>query len=292
MRRLICLGIVAAAVLAIPTAQAVTAPPSRSTSRSSRSGTATAPSRRRGLDHEAGVSVDVYARAFTRPASIRSRTVMTGKGGAGTTRKARHRDLVSGPHRAPTRAGRLLVGVRPAITMTQLDNGRLGPRLGRALVRGPRREGAEARRRRLDDARAAPSQRQVERTGPEPLAAGAVLDGARAISVNQAGQGYLAAFSADAARGALGLAHACSTRPVAFGDAATLTAAARRGRPGCGLTILARPAAKPEFQPLASLTTGTGGTGRSRRTRRSAPPTRRSSRERRVAFSASACVLA
>ena len=131
MRRLICLGIVAAAVLAIPTAQAVRGPAvTLSVSKFQvrygdplhLAGTVS--------NHKAGVSVGVFSRAFTASGFSRVATVVTGpngrwtydvKPGIATTYQAR-----TGGNESRT----LLVGVRPAVTLTQLDDGRLRVEVG------------------------------------------------------------------------------------------------------------------------------------------------------------------
>ena len=101
MRRLFCLGIVAAAVLAIPTAQAVSSP--AVTLNVSKfqvrygdplhlAGTVS--------NHKAGVSVGVFARAFTSSGFTRVATVTTGANGRVVVRReARNRDHLPGAHR-------------------------------------------------------------------------------------------------------------------------------------------------------------------------------------------------
>ena len=79
------------------------------------------------------------------------------------------------------------------------------------------------------------------------------------MSVNQAGQGYLGGFSAPLPLSSRWVSLTLSTPEIAFGDAVTLTGRVSTRQAGMGLTVLARPAAQPEFQPLASVTTGTGG---------------------------------
>jgi len=50
-----------------------------------------------------------------------------------------------------------------------------------------------------------------------------------------------------------------SRTELTYGNALTLSGLTSPKQAGMSLTILARPAAKPEFQPLATLRTGTGG---------------------------------
>jgi len=261
MRRFIWLGIVAAAVLAIPTAQSATAP--TVTLNVSKfqvrygdplhlAGTVST--------HKAGVMVDVYARAFTDSGFKQVAMVTTGKDGAwsydakpgiATSYRARTGDNTSRT---------LLVGVRPAITMTQLDSGLL-----QVQVEAARSFPGRAVKVQKLDAGVWTTLTQLHLGAkstalvPKALVPTQSTTVRATMSVNQAGQGYLGGFSAPLPLSSRWVSLTLSTPEIAFGDAVTLTGRISTRQAGTGLTVLARPAANPEFQPLASVTTGSGG---------------------------------
>jgi len=261
MRRLIWLGIVVAAVLAIPAAQSATAP--TVTLNVSKfqvrygdplhlAGTVST--------QKAGVMVDVYARAFTDSGFKQVAMVTTGKGGAwsydakpgiATSYRARTGDNTSRT---------LLVGVRPAITMTQLANGRV-----QVEAEAARSFAGRAVKVQKLDAGVWTTLAQLHLGAkstalvPRPLVPAQSATVRATMSVNQAGQGYLGGFSAPLPLSSRWVSLTLSTPEIAFGDAVTLAGQVSTRQAGMGLTVLARPAAQPEFEPLASVTTGTGG---------------------------------
>ena len=79
------------------------------------------------------------------------------------------------------------------------------------------------------------------------------------FSVNQAGQGYLGAFSTPMVLPARWVSLTLAQPEISFGDAVKLTGRVSTRQAGTALTILSRAAAKPEFQQLATLTSGAGG---------------------------------
>lgn len=198
MRRLICVGIVAAAVLAIPTAQSASAP--TVTLNASKfqvrygdplhlAGTVS--------NHKAGVIVNVYARAFTDSRFKQVAMVTSGKGGAwsydGEPGIATAYQARTGGNSSRT----LLVGVRPAITMTQLDNG--GLRVDVAAARSL--AGRAVKVQRLDTGvwtTLAQLHLGAKSTAlvPRSLVPTQSSTVRATMSVNQAGQGYLGGFSA------------------------------------------------------------------------------------------------
>jgi len=261
MRRLICLGVVAAAILAIPTAQSASAPSVTLNAATFQvrygepvhlAGTVSS--------QKAGVPVDIFARSFTASGFIQVAHVRSGKDGAWSYDA---RPGIATAYEARTGANTsrtLLVGVRPAISVRQLDNGRLQvgvkaghPFTGRAvkvqmLDAGTWRTLAQlhlnARSQALVPKTLVPMQSSTLRA---------------TMSVNQAGEGYLGAFSTPMVIRSRWVSLTLSTPELRYGDSVTLTGRVSTRQAGMALTILARPAAKPEFQPLTNLTTRSGG---------------------------------
>jgi hypothetical protein len=80
-----------------------------------------------------------------------------------------------------------------------------------------------------------------------------------AMSVNQAGAGYLGGFSRTTVYPARWVSIALSGPEIVHGESATLAGRISLKQPGMALTIFSRSLAKPEFQQLATVTTGTEG---------------------------------
>jgi len=261
MRRLICLGIVAAAVLAIPTAQSASAP-SVTLNVSNLEVRYGDPVHLAGTvsNHQAGVPVDIFARSFTSSGFIQVAHVRTGKEGAWSYDG---KPGIATAYEARTGANtsrRLLVGVRPAVTMTQLGNGRL-----QVDVKAGRSFAGRAVKVQKLDAGAWTTLAQLHLNAKSqallpkslvPLQSSTVR---ATMSVNQAGQGYLGAFSTPMVLKARWVSLTLSTPEISYGDQVTVAGRVSTRQAGMRLTILARPAATPEFQPLTGLTTGTGG---------------------------------
>jgi hypothetical protein len=261
MRRFTCLVAVAAAVLAIPTAQSATAP-DVSLSASSFQVRYGDPTTLSGevSNKQAGASVAIVARPFTASGFTRIATVTSGKDGVwtyevkpgvATTYQAR----LSGSESSP-----LLVGVRPAVTLTRLDNGRLRVEVtaarefaGKAVKVSKQEAGVwttlaklrlNDRSRALVPAAVVPSQQTTLRV---------------TMSVNQAGEGYLGGFSPPLVLPSRWVSLSLSDSEIDYGQTVRLSGLVSTREAGTSLTILSRPAAKPEFQPLATLTSGAGG---------------------------------
>jgi hypothetical protein len=261
MRTLICSLALAATVLAIPTAQALRGPGVSLSVSSFEVGYGKAV-RLSGtvLSHKEGVPVSIVARSFARSQFDPVVRVRTGPGGKWT---ARVKPAIATTYMA--RAGgspsrQLTVGVHPELTIQMLEDGRLQVRATAA---------------RSFNGRSVKLQRKTpngwntltkltlgaDSTAPVP---GAVLPFATsklraAMSVNQAGMGYLGSFSRTTTYPARWVSIALSRPEVVYGQATTLAGRISLEQPGMTLTIYARSLAKPEFQPLATVTTGTGG---------------------------------
>jgi len=261
MRRLFCLGIVAVAVLAIPMAQAVTSPTVtlnvskfqvRYGDELHLAGSV--------ASHAAGVQVGVFERAFTSSGFTRVATVTTGakgmwatdvKPGIATTYQAR-----VGGHDSRT----LLVGVRPAVTLTQLGNGRVRVDVTAARSFAGRKVKLQ---RQENGAWSTVAQLRLGKASsamvPNALVPKQSATLRATFSVNQAGKGYLGGFSTPLTLGSRWVSLTLSTPEIAFGKQVMLSGRVSSREAGVPVSILSRQAAKPEFQPLANLTTGTGG---------------------------------
>ena len=197
MRRLVFLLPVVAAVLAIPTAEAVRGP-AVSLSASSfqvRYGEATHLSGRVS-NQRAGVSVGVFARAFNGSGFARIATVTSAAGGRWAYDA---KPTIATTYQARTRGREsrmLLVGVRPAVSLVRLGGGKLRvhvmptqPFVGRFVKFQQSQSGtwSTIAKLRLN----AKSQAPVP-TSLVPLTKSVLR---ATMSVNQAGPGYLGGFS-------------------------------------------------------------------------------------------------
>jgi len=261
MRRRICLGVVAAAVFAIPAAQSVSAPTVTLNAATFQvrygdpvhlAGTVSS--------QKAGVPVDIFARSFTASGFIQVAHLRTGEDGAWSYDAKPGIATVYEARTGADTSRTLLVGVRPAITVTQLGNGRLQVAVkaghsftGRAVKVQTLEAGAWRTLAQLHlNAR---SQALVPKT-LVPMESSTVR---ATMSVNQAGEGYLGGFSTPFVVPSRWVSLTVSTPEIAYGDKVRLTGRVSTRQAGLALTILARPAAKPEFQPLTNVTTGPGG---------------------------------
>jgi hypothetical protein len=261
MRRFSWLATVAAAVLAIPTAGAVTAP-GVSLGISSFQVRYGDPVHLAGQvsNRKAGVEVGVFARAFSNGGFVRITDVTTGangrwtydaKPGIATTYQAR-----TGGNESRT----LLVGVRPALALTQLDNGGLRVEVdaarsfaGKSVKLQKRDGGAWATLAQLRLGASSAAMVPTSLVPPQTATLRATM------SVNQAGPGYLGGFSTPLVVPARWVSLSTSASELDFGQPVKLSGRVSTREAGTPLTILSRAAATPEFQPLASLRTGAGG---------------------------------
>jgi hypothetical protein len=261
MRRPISLLIVAAAVLAIPTAQAVSAPPvSLAVSALQVRYGEPVTLAGRLSSHQPGVTVGVFARAFTASGFAEIASVTTGAGGRwsyeakpsiATTYQSR-----SGGDRSTIR----LVGVRPAVSLDRLRNGRLLVDVEPAQAFHGKKVKIQ---RRIDGAWRTLAQVRLNRSSRALVPAAIVPLGRSMLratmSVNQAGPGYLGGFSAPLVLPARWVSLSISPSEIVYGQPVMLSGRVSTLRAGTALTILARAAAKPEFQPMVMVASGTGG---------------------------------
>ena len=261
MLRLVCVLSVAGAVLAIPTAQAARAPAVwlSVSSFQVRYGDPIHLSGRVS-NHRAGVSLGILSRPFTSSGFARVATVTTGadgrwaydvKPGIATTYQAR-----TGGSESRT----LLVGVRPAVSLQRLDDGRL--RVDAAAARSF--AGRFVKLQRLESGVWSTLAKLRLNASSRTLVPASVVPLARTtlrvtMSVNQAGQGYLGGFSPPMLLPPRWVSLSLSSFEIAYGEPLELSGRVSPKQSGVPLTILARSATKPEFQPLTTLTTGAGG---------------------------------
>jgi hypothetical protein len=261
MRRLFCLGIAAVAVLASSTAQAVDSPAvTLNVSKFQvRYGD---PLRLAGIvtSRKAGVPVDVMARSFTASGFRRVTTVTSVTGGHWLYEVT---PKIATTYQVSTSDGlsrEVLVGVRPAVTMSKLANGRIRVDVvgghsfaGRAVKLQERKGGVWSTVAQLHLNSAS---RALVPSALVPLQATTLR---ATFSVNQAGQGYLGGFSPPIVIPARWVSLSLTTPELTFGASVMLTGRVSARQAGLPVTVLARQAAEPEFQPLANLMTGAGG---------------------------------
>ena len=261
MRRLFCLGVAAVAVLASSTAQAVDSP-AVTLSASKFQVRYGDPVRHAGTvaSRKAGVPVDVTARSFTASGFRRVTTVTSVTGGHWLYEVT---PKIATTYQVSTSEGlsrQVLVGVRPAVTMTQLRDGRIrvgvvGARsfAGRSVKLQKRESGiwSTIAQLPLDSA-----SRALVPKALVPLQATTLR---ATFSVNQAGEGYLGGFSPPIVLPARWVSLSLSAPELTFGGSVILSGRVSARKAGLPVSVLARPAAQPEFQPLANLTTGAGG---------------------------------
>ncbi len=261
MRRLITVLAVAAAVLAIPTAQAVHGP-SVSLSVSSFDVDYGKAVRLAGTvsNHKQGLTVTVLGRPLSGSKFVRVTRTTTGPDGRWIAR-AKPAIATTYVARIGTSLSRqLTVGVHPLLTIRMLDGGRLQVRAtaarsfnGRSvkLQRATPGGWTTLTKLTLGKGSAAPVPSAVLPYGKSRLRA--------AMSVNQAGMGYLGSYSRTTVYPARWVSIALSRPEVVYGESTTLVGRISLKQPGMALTIFARSLAEPELQRLATVTTGAGG---------------------------------
>jgi hypothetical protein len=261
MRKLMCLLALGGAVLAIPTAGAA-GDPGVSLSASTLRVEYGSPVRLSGVvtTHASGVPVSIVARSFTRSGFTQIAQLTTGAGGRWNT-SVEPKIATTYVAKVGSNASRpLLVGVRPALSIRSLGDGRL-------VVHAEAAQAFKGRAVKLQRL-ASGSWRTVAKLTLNGRSSAAVPAAAlpfgasklrAAMSVNQAGLGYLGSYSTTVALPARWVSAALSRIEIPYGDSIRLAGRTSIKQAGLGLTILARPLAKPEFRRLATVQTGAGG---------------------------------
>jgi hypothetical protein len=262
MHRLALLAVGAAAALAVPTAQARQHPRtslSVSTLRVVFGGDVTLSGRV--SDHRAGTSVSVLARSFTGNGMVRIATVTAGAGGrwhyaARPSIATTYEATVAGAG-SPT----LLVGVRPALSMRLLGSG--GVWAHAAAARSFKGRFVQLQRQVSPGRFSTIAKLPLGRGSTTTFPASALPRGTQhlrlAMSVNQAGSGYLGSFSRALVYPARWVSLSSPAPSVVYGNSVTLSGRVSAGKPGVSLRILARPFVQPEFQQVATVRTGSAG---------------------------------
>jgi hypothetical protein len=261
MRKLVCLLPAAAAVLLLPAAQAVRAP-AVSLSVSSFQVRYGDPVRLSGrvASHRAGVRIEVFSQPFTNSKFGRIATVTTVADGRWHFAA---RPAIATAYQARAGGGEsrtLLVGVRPAVSLVWLDSGRLRVKVGG----GSSFAGKAVKVQQLDSGSWSTLAKLRLNGKSRVLVPSSIVPLRRStlratMSVNQAGPGYLGGFSQPLILPVRWVSLSLSSSEVVFGDALRLSGRVSLKQDGMRLSILARPAAKPEFQELATLKTSVGG---------------------------------
>jgi hypothetical protein len=205
--------------------------------------------------------VVIFARPFTSSGFTRIATVATNNDGRWSYRA---QPGVATTYQARTTADEsqtLLVGVRPAIALTQLDDGRL-----QVTVAGERsfaRKTVKVQKQEPGGAWTTLAQLHLngKSTAFAPMSLIPLQQTAlrATMSVNQAGQGYLGGFSSPMTLPARWVSLSTSATEIKYGEPLKLTGRVSTREAGAQLRILARPSSTPEFQPMATLVTGAGG---------------------------------
>jgi len=261
MRRFLCLPVLAAVVLAIPTAQAA-GEPAVTLAVSSYEITYTNPVVLAGhvSSKEAGVHVTVLARPFN---SSRFRTVATAMTDKDGTWKTAARPGIATTYMAKvgkSTSAPQLVGVHPLLTMELLAGNALRVRAQAAksfkgkVLQLQRASGTgwttilKPRLNKLSTARV-PASALPEGSATLRLA----------MSVNQAGVGYLGSTSRPMTLPARWVSLTLSKYEVLYGGKVELFGSMAPHKAGMTISILSRPATKPEFGTLALVKSGTAG---------------------------------
>jgi hypothetical protein len=261
MRRSFCLLAVATAVLAIPMAEAASQPgvSLSVTTFKTYYGKSILLSGRV-TTHKAGVAVDVMARSFTQSGFVRLAAVTTGEGGYWSYR-ARPAIATTYMAKLGERTSRpLTVGVHPKLTLTTLGGGRL-----QAHATAARSFAGQIVKLQLETPTgwSTLAQLRLNANSSALVPASAVPSGRKtlrlAMSVNQAGVGYLGAFSPPLVRPAHWVSLALSSPEIVAGQSLTLAGRLSVKQVGVPLMIMSRPISQPEFQMLATVKTGAGG---------------------------------
>jgi hypothetical protein len=212
-------------------------------------------------DRQAGMDVSILARPFNRGSMARIATVMTGNGGKWS--------FIAQPSIATTYAASIagktsrtiMVGVHPALTMTILSSGAVKAHVsagrsfhGKAieLQRFTRSGGWKT---------FAKSTLGAASSTVFPLSSlphGALLL-RLAMSVNQAGLGYLGGFGSPVKYPAHGVSLQMSSFKVVYGNSLRLSGTVFPRHSGTQLKLLARPFMQAEFQEVATIHPSTAG---------------------------------
>jgi len=212
-------------------------------------------------DRSAGVKVSVLTRPFNRAGMGRLAIVLTGPGGwwhaaVNPSMTTTYEASVAG-----VSSSSLMVGVHPALSIHVLAGGAVrahvaaGTSFRGRFVQLQRRIGSGGwttfvRR---------PLNRFSTTNFSSSLLPGGGLRLRLAMSVNQAGPGYLGSFSPLLAYPAHALSLSTSAFKIVYGKSFNLSGRLSATKPGLGVAILARPFMQAEAQQVATVRTGTGG---------------------------------
>jgi hypothetical protein len=212
-------------------------------------------------DRSPGVKVSVLARPFNRAGMGQLATVLTGPGGWWHEAVTPSMATTYEASVAGVASRTLMVGVQPALSLRVLAGGG---------VRAQVEAGTSFKGRFVQLQRRAGSggwttlvRRPLNRLSTTNFSSSLLPDGGLrlrlAMSVNQAGPGYLGGFSPLLAYPAHALTLSMSAFKVAYGESLNLSGRVSTTKPGLGVAILARPFMQAEAQQVATVRTGTGG---------------------------------
>jgi hypothetical protein len=212
-------------------------------------------------DRQSGMDVAILARPLNRSSMARIASVMTGAGGKWSYTARPSIATTYAASIAGKTSKTIMIGVRPALTLTILSSGAVK---------------AQATAGRSFHGRAIQLQR-FTRSGGWTTVAKRTLNAASstvfpvsslphgapllrlAMSVNQAGVGYLGAFGSAVSYHAHGISLQMSSLKVVYGKSLRLSGSVFPKRSGMQLELLARPFMSAGFQKVATIDAGTAG---------------------------------
>jgi len=261
MRRTLLAAALVAAVAAIPTSQAATGPAVSLAVSSFK------------LEHgdsillsgvvgnsRPDVPVTILARPFTGSAFQRAATVRTGANGVWSYRASPTVATTYQARAGGTPSRMLMVGVQPAISLTLQPNGRIQVRVAPDAFAG---RSVRVQRQQDDGSWSTVLKLRLGSRSAATVKATRLPTTAQtlrvALSVNQAGAGYLGSVSEELGYPRRWASLSAAPAELAFGESLTLSGRISVRQAGVPVTIRVRPLAKAEFQPRATVKTVAGG---------------------------------
>lgn len=212
-------------------------------------------------DHAAGTMVSILARPFNRSGLSRLESVTTSAGGRwqATVKPSIATTYEASVEGVPSRT--LMVGVRPALTMRVLAGGAI-----HALAAGGKSfkgSSIQLQRRLSSGGWSTIGKRQLNRHSAALFAASNLptgkLDLRLALSVNQAGPGFLGSVGQAMLLPARWLTLSLTTFKVDYGNALKLFGRVSGNKPGVEVAILARPFLATQAKRVAMVRTDSSG---------------------------------
>jgi hypothetical protein len=212
-------------------------------------------------DRKSGVDVSVLARPFNRSSMARIATVVTRADGrwSYTVRPSIATTYAASIAGKPSRT--IMIGVRPAMTMTILSSG--GVKAHVTAGTSFRGNAIQLQRFTRSGGWTTVAKRPLNAAASTVFPVSSLPHGAPllrlAMSVNQAGPGYLGGFSTPMKYRAHGISLQMSSFKVVYGNSLRLSGSVFPKQSGMQLELLARPFMSAGFQKVATISAGTAG---------------------------------